>query len=56
MKTEIDAKKVGAALMSLAELMTAENAAMTAEELIDAMEGRVMAAEEAGDVRRYLEI
>ena len=54
MRKKIDAEKVGQALIELAELMTVEDAEMTADELVNAMEGRVMAAEEAGCVREYL--
>ena len=54
MKTEIDIEKVGKAISVLAELMTVYEAEMTTDNLINAMDGRVMAAEEADDVREYL--
>ena len=54
MRTEIDVEKVGQAIMKLAELMTVQDAEMTADEILNVMEGRLMASEEAGNVRAYL--
>lgn len=54
MKTEIDAKKVGAAVMILADLLTVEDCEMSTDDIMDALEGRVLSCEEAGAINEWL--
>ena len=54
MKTEIDAAKVGAAIMILADLLTVEFAEISTDDLVDTLEGRCMSCEEAGAVNEWL--
>lgn len=53
-KKEINEKLVGAQLMVLAELLTVEDCECTADDLLDAIEGRAMTCEEAKLIRSWL--
>ena len=54
MKTEIDAAKVGAVIMILADLLTVEFAEISTDDLADILVGRCMSCEGAGAVIEWL--
>lgn len=54
MKTEINAGEVGQVLVLLAESLTVEGYQVTVTELLEVMEGRVLACKETHDVKAYL--
>ena len=54
MSEEIDVKRTGESLMELAESLTLDDSEVTADEIVDKLEGRLLSAEEAGDIRRWL--
>jgi len=54
MKKEISAKEVGDILVQLAESLTVEECEITADELLENIEGRSLSVEETGSVREYL--
>lgn len=54
MKKEIEVKKVGEILVSLAEMLTVEDFEVTPDEILEGIEGNCLAPEEAARISEWL--
>ena len=54
MNIKIDIEKTGAAIKLLAELLTLDDSKVTADDLLNVLEGRVLMVEEVTDLKKFL--